>query len=243
MARLRPHEGVACLVLGGVLVVAACAEDDPARHLPDAPMSTRSSTSILRSQRAGNGSRHRRVSARRHLCGIDVLGDVCSALDGDVDGEPAEGSVFGGWSGACTGESTTCEVTLEAAASVTATFALEKHTVTLIKAGQGMGAIHGDATDCTGTCTVEVDHGAMLSYMATPTGLSVFGGWGGACSGSGNCSVTVTSDITIQANFALDNFTLSVTPGGTGTGTVTSNPGGHHCGAQRARTRSLPTKW
>src|SRR5207245_1810703 len=35
---------------------------------------------------------------------------------------PARGSTFGGWSGSCTGTSTTCTVTMSGARSVTATF-------------------------------------------------------------------------------------------------------------------------
>jgi hypothetical protein len=47
-----------------------------------------------------------------------------------------------------------------------------------------------------------VPSGAMVSLEAKPGGDSTFAGWSGACSGSGDCSLTANSDVTVWANFA-----------------------------------------
>ena len=66
----------------------------------------------------------------------------------------------------------------------------------------------------------------------TPIGTT-FNGWtGGPCDGmNGPCAFTVTADVSMTASFTLQQRTLTVTKGGTGTGTVTSNPAGISCGA------------
>jgi hypothetical protein len=213
----------------------ACKEDDPARHLPDAAMEPGNFELVVTKDGTGSGT----VSSTP--AGI-ACGDTCTAsfTDGTMvtlTAEPADDSEFTGWSGACSGDATTCDVTLAAAANVTATFTKKTYTVTLMKAGAGTGGIHGDDIDCTDSCTKTVEHGTTLSLTATPTGLSVFAGWGGACTNpTGTCNVTVTSDISITASFALNNFSLTVAPAGNGTGSVTSNPSGISCGATCSHT-------
>jgi hypothetical protein len=212
-----------------------CSEDDPARHLPDAPMEPSNFDLVITKDGTGSGT----VSSTP--TGI-ACGDTCTAsfTDGTMvtlTAEPAADSLFTGWSGACSGDATTCDVTLSAAASVTATFTKKTYTVTFKTAGAGTGGIHGGDVDCTDTCTKTVEHGTMLSLTATPTGLSVFAGWGGACvNPTGTCNVTVTSDTSITASFALDNFSLTVVPAGNGTGSVTSNPTGISCGTMCSHT-------
>src|SRR5262249_20097729 len=62
-------------------------------------------------------------------------------------------------------------------------------------------------------------------------------GWsGGGCSGTGPCVVTMDAAKAVAANFTLRQYTLTTTLGGTGTGTVTSNPVGITCGADCAET-------
>ena len=59
-----------------------------------------------------------------------------------------------------------------------------------------------------------------------------FSGWsGGGCSGTGSCSVTMSAATTVTANFSVQQFNLTVSKSGTGSGTVTSNPAGINCGS------------
>ena len=82
-------------------------------------------------------------------------------------------------------------------------------------------------------CSVGFPPGQVVSLTATPGAGSAFAGWGGACSGTGGCALTLTSDTTVTASFAAlppPTSTLSIVPAGTGSGTVSSNPSGISCG-------------
>ncbi|MBA3393312.1 MAG: DUF4215 domain-containing protein [Deltaproteobacteria bacterium] len=142
---------------------------------------------------------------------------------------PAAKSVFTGWEGACTG-SGSCVVTMDAAKSVTATFDLNRLTVT--KSGTGSGTVTGSGVNCGGDCSDDYNVGTMVTLTAAPALDSVFTGWtGGGCTGTGTCTVTMNAATTVNANFDLNNFTLTVTPAGTGGGHVGSIPAGIDCGA------------
>jgi uncharacterized repeat protein (TIGR02543 family) len=227
---------VACWVMC-CLVVAGCSEDDPFRHLGDGSVVVDTPSVVeLEVTKAGNGDGTITSSPTGISCGATCTGTFTQNATVTLTATPAEGSMFTGWSGACSGDATTCDVTLAAAASVTATFTLVKHTVTVTKAGPGTGMVMGPGMSCDATCTFEVDHGSTISLTPTPTGLSVFAGWGGACTGTANCELTVTSDVSVTASFALDNFSLITVPSGNGTGTITSNPTGINCGSDCDQT-------
>ncbi len=138
------------------------------------------------------------------------------------------GSMFSGWSGACSGVGA-CSVTIDAAKSVTATFTLDTHALTVARAGTGAGTITGTGISCGADCSETFNYGAMVTLAATPATGSTFAGWSGACSGAGACTVTMTVARSVTATFTLDTYTLSVVKAGTGSGTVTGT--GISCGA------------
>ncbi len=229
------------LLLSLVVLLSACG-DDGVHHLPDAPAAPADATPDapdpkipLHIMVAGSG----KGTVTSSPAGITCTASACSA-DFDPDtvvtltAVPGTGSVFAGWSGACAGTVPTCDVTLANAATVTATFDVARYAVTVTKSGAGTGMVAGNGLNCGPTCTKMVEHGTMLSLAATPGNLSVFAGWGGACSGAATCTVTVTGPTAISANFALDNLTLFVTKGGNGAGTVTAT--GINCGADCSET-------
>ena len=135
------------------------------------------------------------------------------------------GSVFTGWSGACTGTGP-CSLMIDAAKNVTATFEL-LHTLTVVANGTGhvtsdVGGINCPATSCVSS---DRPHNTHVILTATPDPGFAFTGWsGGGCSGTNpTCDVTMDSDKTVTASFG-SAVTLTVTTGGTGTGTVTTPP-------------------
>ncbi|MBS1150108.1 MAG: Flagellar hook-length control protein FliK, partial [Myxococcaceae bacterium] len=104
--------------------------------------------------------------------------------------------------------------------------------VTATTNGTGSGTVTSSPTgiSCPGSCTLVTTAGTMVTLSATAVSGSTFLGWsGGSCSGTGQCTFTVTADVTISAAFALNN-PLVVTRPGNGTGTVSSTPGGITCG-------------
>ena len=64
--------------------------------------------------------------------------------------------------------------------------------------------------------------------MASAAAGSAFAGWGGACAGTGACTVTMSGDTAVTATFS-PAYTLTVSK--SGTGTVTSAPAGISCGS------------
>ncbi len=163
-------------------------------------------------------------------CGSDCSESFLQGTTVELTAEPATGTVFSGWTGACTGTGP-CSVLMTAASSVTATFALTQHDLTTTKTGNGSGVISGAGIFCGADCKHTHPYGTVVQLAATPDAGSTFGGWsGGGCSGTGMCTVTMTAATTVTASFTLTQHQLTVSRTGTGTGTVTSIPAGISCG-------------
>ena len=150
---------------------------------------------------------------------------------------PAAGSIFGGWGGACSGvETDTCAGRLIETNDVTAIFTITTRTLTGSRAGSGSGAVTSNPAgiDCGSECSEAYTYGTPVTLTASPAAGSIFGGWAGACSGTGTCEVTMTEARSVTATFTITTRTLTVSRTGSGSGTVTSNPAGIDCGSECA---------
>ena len=106
------------------------------------------------------------------------------------------------------------------------------YTLSVRKAGEGLGSVAGGAIDCGATCSASLESGAVVTLTALPEVGSVFAGWSGACTGSATCTVTMSAAQTVTATFQpiiAENYTLTIVKTGTGTGTVVGS--GISCGA------------
>ena len=81
--------------------------------------------------------------------------------------------------------------------------------------------------NCPSTCSAGFVQGTQVTLTATPADGWGFSGWGGACSGVGNCVVTMSAAQSVTATFAQTQYTLNVSVAGNGT--VTSSPSGVSC--------------
>ncbi len=128
---------------------------------------------------------------------------------------PAVGWHFLGWSGDAAGAASPVTVTMDAAKSVTATFAINSYPLTVTVVGQGTVAKSPDQP--------QYDHGTVVTLTATPALNWHFTGWSGAATGATN-PVTVTMDAvkSVTATFAINSYPLAVTV--VGQGTVTKSP-------------------
>jgi phospholipase C len=141
--------------------------------------------------------------------------------------KPGTNYLFSGWSGACTG--TSCTVMINAAKTVAASFiAAEGLNVAL--AGTGSGTVTSSPTgiDCPTTCSATFPDKTQVTLTEKPGTNFYFSGWGGACSGTTGCSLTVTAAENVTATFIAGD-SLSVAISGTGKGTVTSSPAAINC--------------
>jgi hypothetical protein len=105
-------------------------------------------------------------------------------------------------------------------------------TVTVNKSGTGNGTVSGGGINCGTKCTTNLIGGSITLY-ASPDSYSTFIGWGSGCTSNPTpttCKITVTTNVTIEAKFALKTpVTLTVSMGGVGHGKVTSSPAGVNC--------------
>jgi len=125
-----------------------------------------------------------------------------------VTAEPNEGFDFFVWSDACTGSSP-CTVTMDRAQTVQAEFKVQQHTLRVTAKPSTGGSI-------TPAGTTVYDHGAQVALTAKPSEGHNFVDWTGDCSGTGGCSVLMTGDISVTANFIeLPVLTTSAGTGGT----------------------------
>jgi Tol biopolymer transport system component len=109
---------------------------------------------------------------------------------------------------------------------------LGQEQLTVSRAGSGGGAVTStpEGIDCGTTCSANFAQGTSVTLTPLAGPNSVFKGWGGDCSGTGACQVTMDATRNVSANF-VPAVPLTVTLVGTGGGTVTSNPAGIECGA------------
>ena len=127
---------------------------------------------------------------------------------------PAAGWSFSEWEGSCIG-SGVCVLTIDGNESVTANFVEQTGTKLLTVNVTGNGSVTQNPlppyTDGTG-----------VDLTAVPATGWQFVNWTGACTGGGACSVTLDTDKTVGATFAMNTHSLTVTPPVNGTITPSS---------------------
>jgi uncharacterized repeat protein (TIGR02543 family) len=124
-----------------------------------------------------------------------------------VTATPNSGYTFAGWTGACTGTGA-CTVTMTADKSVGATFTASSGFILTTTAGTG-----GTISPATGSYS----SGTVVTVTAAANSGYTFAGWTGACTGTGACTVTMTSDKSVGATFAVITHTLTTSAGTGGT--------------------------
>lgn len=145
----------------------------------------------------------------------------------------AANSALGGWSGdGCSGTGT-CTVTLNSNQFVTVKFDAVAAKVSVTVVGSGTVTSSPSGISCPGTCSASFPLNSKVTLSASATSGDTFTGWSGSgCSGTGRCSVTVSSNQAVTATF--QGFSISATalspssvaPGSSAQSTVTVTPNG-----------------
>ena len=92
-------------------------------------------------------------------CGSDCSETVTQGTVVSLTASAATGSTFTGWSGGCTGTASTCSVSMTAAKTVTASFAVKTYTITSSTGGHGTISPSG---------AVQVNHGSSQTFTIAP---------------------------------------------------------------------------
>lgn len=145
---------------------------------------------------------------------------------------PDAGSVVQSWSGcdSVSSDQRQCTVTMTTNRTVTVTFT-RAATFTLTVTVSGSGSVSSNPSGingCRSTCSASFAANTTVTLTASPDAGWSFAGWGGACSGTGTCQITMDANKSVTATFSQKPV-LTVTKAGNGTGTVTSSPAGISC--------------
>ncbi len=139
-------------------------------------------------------------------CGGTCFANIAAGATVSLTAAPPSNGVFNGWSGDCTGPQTSCSVTVNGALETTATFNTV-YTLSIGRGGNGTvtGTPNGEfgtTINCGSSCSAKFQQGTTVTLTATPPAGHIFVSWSGACSGTApTCSVKITSDTKVQANF------------------------------------------
>jgi len=149
------------------------------------------------------------------------------------------GSTFQGWTGACSGKTTTCTVQMTAATTVTATFAGggtgSTFPLSVLVTGNGTVTSNPTGISCSangGTCSQSFTANSIVTLTAAPASGATFQGWSGACLGTTTtCAVPMNAAKSANATFSggTGGSTFPLTVAVTGNGTVSG--GGISCSA------------
>jgi FG-GAP-like repeat/Divergent InlB B-repeat domain/FG-GAP repeat len=123
------------------------------------------------------------------------------------------GSLFVGWSGSCSGTAP-CIVTMNQPRSVRAAFVAAPRRISVSRTGTGDGVVTSTngTIVCGNTCDASFSPAVGIELVAIPVQGSAFVGWsGGSCSGSANCIISQTNDVTVTAIFNRVKSTLART--------------------------------
>jgi hypothetical protein len=115
---------------------------------------------------------------------------------------------------------------------------LESLAVSLSGRGSGSVASSVPGIACPAACSIGWEQGKSVVLHASAAAGSRFLGWGGACAGTDDCTLTMDAARNVTAAFAPATVSLRVTI--KGRGTVTSSPRGITCPGRCRASFSAP---
>ena len=166
-------------------------------------------------------------------CGSDCSESYVKGTAVSLTATAAAGSVFGGWSEACTGTGT-CSLTMDASKKVAATFNIapaNPFPLTVTKSASGVVSSSPEGILCGGANKQCKGNFSAVTLTATPNAGYTLKKWVGCPAPVDNtCSLTLTKKTLVNAVFAkLPKYPLKIIK--TPNGEITSDPAGLKCKA------------
>jgi hypothetical protein len=168
--------------------------------------------------KAGNGAALGTVTSVP--AGIDCGSDCSEAYNAGtivtLTAAAMTGARFTGWSDASCGTASVCAVTIGGVVNIMATFTLLDYALGVSKPGTGGGTVTSipAGISCGATCTASFPYATMVSLSAVADSSSLFTGWGGACTGTGACAVSMTDARSVTATFVPTYVVTTAVSGG-----------------------------
>lgn len=176
-------------------------------------------------------------------CGSDCSEVYTAGTVVTLTATPDAGYELQSWSGACSG-SGSCQVTMSDNRTVSATFVAvaSNYTLTVTSPTNGSVTSSPSGINCGSDCSESYSENTVVTLTATPDSGYEFDSWGGACSGTGSCQVTMDDNKTVSATFTEVASEHTLTVSVTGNGSVTSSPSGINCGNDCEETYAADTQ-
>jgi hypothetical protein len=145
---------------------------------------------------------------------------------------PAAGSEFVEWIG-CDAEPSAgvCEIKLEEDSTVEVINDLAGWELTINQTGSGSGTVECEIEGATGPCASKYEGGTEITLVPAAASGSEFGGFENgsgnlaACSSQTSCTFTLEEASEIDARFDLEEESLTINEGGSGSGSVQCDTG------------------
>ena len=164
-------------------------------------------------------------------CGTSCSAGYGNGTNVTLTASAAAGYSFSGWSGACSGTSATCMLSVTGSRSVAATFKQNIYTLTVGKTGSGTVTSSPSGINCGTSCSASYTSGTNVTLIAAAASGYRFSGWSGACSGTNaDCTDSMTEARSVTAMFSQNDVNYTLTVSKSGSGTVASSPAGINCG-------------
>lgn len=143
--------------------------------------------------------------------------------------DPSVATVGLGGGVVATGAGGTQILATTSSASASAMLAVQSElSVSLAGSGSGHVSSSDGRIDCGASCAATYTSADSVTLTAVASGGFEFGGWSGACSGSGTCTINTRLNHAVVASFERRDYALTVTT--SGPGRVSSSPAGIDCG-------------
>ena len=137
-------------------------------------------------------------------CGSDCSQTYTSSTSVTLTATPADGYRFNGWSGGGCSGTGSCTLLINTQTNVIANFGTTTsatYTLTVTKAGSGTITSSPAGITCGSDCSQSYAGSMPVSLTATPANGYTFSGWSNACTGTGECSVTLNAAKNVTATF------------------------------------------
>ena len=118
-----------------------------------------------------------------------------------LEARPTGSLAFLGWTGACSGRSSSCSVSMDAEKRVEALFGRDRFKLTVSVRGPGRVMSSPPAIACASRCTATFTRGVRVVLRARPVRGAKFVRWRGACTGSRACTLPISADRVVTAQF------------------------------------------